>query len=457
MSRSLQDTPPSAGSSRAQTILLRLAYIATLSRLSEEQLREFWLTRSGLTDTLYDEKNLYQMLWDADSWVDLSAQMNAIERLEEYLLSYTIELPELIGDTIRNVTCGSLIPARYILLWCKPMLAKLSSVLNPHETIIEMFGCIARRVTPHLQQRYVLLRKKGRHNTVTMVLMKRRPVMGSRKKVVLDTVAAFDCRSWLLVPLQLTPQAFGIPPFTDIQMISDVRRCETVVPKHRCRIDGDTFLIDDYPYGTVEPFNVFCDRKGYADQPFLCRDDSVVVMKENFVCPWRNRIVLNRGCCYGAPVYLYSLKYASTRQSTPILSRLIDMAFGQVDYGRMNEVERRHHELIASLDGGVNFVYTGRTESLAINGAHVVRYTPAKILRRVVRDYLQSGRSIFSYREFINDREIILDPNRPNMNVRINRLISTIQKACPQVRIHKRERGQFEFRCDVRIHYREQK
>ncbi|MDB9743945.1 hypothetical protein OAA91_00290, partial [Fibrobacterales bacterium] len=92
---------------------------------------------------------------------------------------------------------------------------------------------------------------------------------------------------------------------------------------------------------------------------------------------------------------------------------------------------------------------------ISVNGRHIIKNVPARILRRVIREYVEEGKTIFEYREFKRDTEICQDPANPNFEVRLQRLMEKIKADFPEVHLDKERRGQFSFKANQRVVYSE--
>lgn len=445
-----------ADGTRGQSILLRMAYVGTLALLGIEQTRLFWSRHSGLARMFGDEKRLYETLWDIESRIGIAAQIRAVGELQGYLTAQGIAPTEFVRKTIIHFSHGSILSAQHILLWCKSILTRQGTDQTAYETLLEMFECILRRVSPRLAfERHTDGRGDKRKCVVTLRMISSRGRSGKKRNP--DPFGVFDCEPWIAIPAQLFPLAFDLPAFAPIGMLCDMRNHETVLHHTAFHIRDNGLYIDDRLCGNLEPFHAFCDRQNLNIFKDQIPDCMVMVMHRDVICPATGRVLLHKGCCYDAPVYIYTLVYETGVHSVTILSRLIDLAFigDGLGYGGGN-IEKLHLGLLARVGEGVEFVYSSRTESMSINGVHVVRSTPAKILRKIVLSYTSQGQTRFTYRDFINDSTIIMDPGKPNLTVRINRLIQAVERKCTGLKIRKREKGELEFSCDGGVLYREE-
>lgn len=80
-----------------------------------------------------------------------------------------------------------------------------------------------------------------------------------------------------------------------------------------------------------------------------------------------------------------------------------------------------------AISDAVEVVYYTDSDSISVNGKHVMRNVPAKILRNILSEYTTTGREEFENREFKRDTSICMDPLRPNFESRLNRVVAHIE------------------------------
>jgi hypothetical protein len=65
-------------------------------------------------------------------------------------------------------------------------------------------------------------------------------------------------------------------------------------------------------------------------------------------------------------------------------------------------------------------------ESIVLNGEHLTKGVPAKILRSVLAAYTREGRTVFEYRDFKRDFDISLGQKNSNFEIRFYRLMEKL-------------------------------
>lgn len=118
-------------------------------------------------------------------------------------------------------------------------------------------------------------------------------------------------------------------------------------------------------------------------------------------------------------------------------------------------VESRHQALLSMVRRTTSITYYAADESISVNGRHLMRSVPAKMLRKMVAAYVATGRQDFEYREFSRDMSLPLDPASPNISVRMQRIQQVLDSSMTGVVVRRVGRGKIRLESDSPVVYEE--
>ncbi len=86
--------------------------------------------------------------------------------------------------------------------------------------------------------------------------------------------------------------------------------------------------------------------------------------------------------------------------------------------------------------------YYACDDSVFIDGEYLIRGVAGRILRKLLHEYQESGRSTFTNKEIRLDSKLQLPPLKDNLESRLILLKRRLEERCPSLQIIKSGRGQ---------------
>jgi hypothetical protein len=246
--------------------------------------------------------------------------------------------------------------------------------------------------------------------------------------------------------MQYMPLRFGTEPYDEGRMIAE---CQTVFDRVDSRlnprIENNCFYLENEKYGKLMQLSDFIKENGISLKNIFPPDCTVVVVDKDYYCQVRKRTILYSGCAYGANVWIMKNVYCKKRNETidPLQSLRRELvADNQTTY---QSLQPKHEALLASFSETIRFTYKSGDHAIFVNDRFITSGIQAKILKEILVTYRDKNRSEFERREFIGNKEFVSDIYNSGFNVRLDRIIECVNKACPQVKIEKYSRGRFKL------------
>ena len=437
---------------------VKFLYASMLLEFSESEVRQFWDKHSyPYAGDPPDLSVLYGWLWQEDAFSSLDYMIRVADSLETFLLSRGLSTPVFIRNATSKLNKGLLIPAKTMFKWSSPFLELFFSTDDLRYLILQLVPYYTSILIPGIHHgliQHTSDEKTGKA-VATIMLSQALEYLQNRSEGDITPLPPFDCELWAAVFIQTMPLCMRLKPYEKLFILADLRPVHSIVP-NADYLNGSHF-IDGKKYGIEKKFNEICQEKKLADDLTGMNIPNLTVTEiiDDYFCPERKRIVLHKGCVYGAPVCLYRFEYLkATKKPKEFLSEIIDESVEKTNSSWLR-VKARHDLLLKNIEPEIHCTYHIRDESISVNGKHLMKSVPAKILRYIITQYLNAGKTEFEYREFINNSEIILNTLSPNMAVRINRLSQVLETNFPFVKIIRTERGKFTVTVSCMLSYSE--
>lgn len=388
---------------------------------------------------------LFEHFWSENHNTSFSYVTQVLHGMEPYFAQLGKNYPRLFIDAILK---GVAFNAKSFLWFTEPSIGRLFKEMDVREAMLRINVTMARKANP--EQPSELLKFWNSSDGMRNVLF-----LSMIDPDYTRAVPPCDYENTIITLAQYMPFRFGGPPIEEYTL-----HCQYMSPfdvieeSERPRIDNGIFYVGDVRYGRVEPFYDFLKRKRIKLHKYVPPNSNVVVMERQYKCPLRGRVVLRRGCAYGAPFCLYTYHFPAWPKIRAKFSSIIR----EVKYpGKSiyHTIEKRHYALLKRLQNTFSVKYHTWQNRITINGKHLTSGTQAKILSRIVKLHAQEGRRDFERREFTADRNLVSDPVDTGFVIRLNRIAERLSRVSPQLRIVRNGQGKFYFKAGAKVEYSE--
>jgi hypothetical protein len=433
------------------TALLKFVLASMLLDLPVHLVRDFWddhpLHRGG---DILEGSQLLHFLWKEDERLPLGYYLQALNDLEPYLLRFGLSAQEMLARNLMELNGGSPLPPRLALKTMRQLMPSIFTMGDLRHAIFDVIPVLNKYLAP---------------GTSTLTINAHPSQEGWRGRWVvithgsgyLRTMPAIDPVLWIEPVLRESPVRLGLPAIESVDCFGEARRLEEILPPSELERKSGEWWSHDQLLAKVTSLQDFCEGIGFDAGAEGIPDIPVQLALADWFCPIRKRVLVKAGHLYGCPSYLVSVSYKKSdfRSFPGVLGALIDEALsdGGTAWKRANEL---FEQLVEEFGSIMRFVYHRHDESITFNGSHILRYTPAKILQKVLIAYSVTGREEFEHKEFRRDPDLGLDPNAPNLESRLRLLAKRLDNRCPALRIEKSGRGKFRLMVHGQVEFREQ-
>ena len=261
---------------------------------------------------------------------------------------------------------------------------------------------------------------------------------------------------WLLRSMRQAPCLLDLPAYESVNQHSCLCSAEeALLGRLAGSQEGDSFYVSGIAVGKVVKFSE-CIEKFPIDLGISDLGNKLCVRADTDVIDtFTGTHLLYKGRYYGAPVSIAEFVYTKdVRTKDPFLGLISSLVLEE--YSVWPPVQKAHDELLHKINHVAEIVYYEADDSISVNGKHLMRNVPARILRNVLREYSKTGREEFENREFKRDPEICIDPVNPNFESRLNRVVDHLEKVSDVMSLNRHRRGGFRFEPHCHIDFREE-
>jgi hypothetical protein len=425
--------------------LLRAIHHALLAKLGNAETHSFWRQHAYETDgRTLDPVAIARLLAEDQQRIPMRWAAQAMNGLEPFLNARGHSIEDVADQLLPRINGGSFISAQAILSTLVPFMIRLSRLNDPHRLLIRMFTLGVSRMSPGVifDEVAVLPGASGTPAQNEAMLLVALPALWD------GAFEPIDGEIFIAGLFRMMPRSLGLSPFDAVAVLADARPLPQIVQGHELELRADEMFLDGARIGLVQPFSAFCQQRRLRLRSHGQPDSLVVVIERDWHCPRRMRVVLHAGCAYGAPVYLLRARYRPERERIHgVFQNLVAAALNGDDDANQRALADR---FIASHERVIRCTFDASDNAFYADERLVCRGVPALILRNSVRAQI-AGRSLFTFREFKRDREIVAHPKNTGFEVRLGRLRNTLRDADCGLRIEATGRGRFSLIADGRL------
>ncbi|MEO6097380.1 MAG: hypothetical protein ABIW76_17680 [Fibrobacteria bacterium] len=415
-----------------------------LSEFPIEDVKEFFNFIPLILDGReYKGKKLYQLLWKEKAKIPIAYDVSTDNRFERFILSKGRKVPEVLGKILWLNNKSSVLPGKILLTWFYPKLESLFNSIDTRDMVFALITLNHETWFPGAIHRRIRKREEGEWVKSIMAF-----ILDPGFREYLD----WDLELFGKPQVLAAPVMIGLPAFERFTMLSDCRPASGIIweAEDVPVVDGEFFRIRGEEAGRRVSFLDFCRRMEVADElaRFNPPDIEVIEMTVDYHCPKRERIVLHKGCAYGAPLFLHLIEHRKLSvHKRDVLGNIVADLVREEEL-QNDDLELKHLALLESISERNVFEFHESDESITLNGAYFTRGIPARILTALLQSWLETGKTEFEYSEFKRRFEISLGQKNSNFEVRFYRLIDKLRQECKAITIEKTGRGKFRLVVD---------
>ena len=380
-----------------------------------------------------------EKLWKKQARLPVRHEVAFHKELSAWLRTQGLSYADFAQRAYRRFAEQPALCAKQLLLAYQPYMPLFYSTQDQRQMLLKLLAPMHEQECADLRLVYQGVRYGWRRDLVLFM---------PRGAEAAAAYASFDFASTWLSDLACAPLVLGLPAFEETRLWADQRSAAAILEE--ASYEGPA------PSGYEANLYAYMQDRGF-DFTLAELHDAVGWVSDVDVRDERTgALLLRAGCFYGAPCSLAELRYQTAlgKVHNPF-ERLVSHLVAP-EYSLWTQLKERHELLLEDLRLASEVVYRHEDDSIALDRQHLMKGVPAKILRNVLRAYVQEGRTEFEYREFKRDEEICMDPLNPNFEGRLQRLIERLKQSTDVLSIEKSRRGAFRLLTARAIRLREE-
>lgn len=416
-------------------IFLKLAHNEMLLSYTTEELEPLVREAGSLSKKLLDD------LWVEDGAIPLERNKDILNALTRWLFARG-ENPDVFADRIfAQYKNPYAVPKRAILRSYLPFISRFYAATDQRHLLLEA------------------LRERSLFHEEYQFFCKCEGEKDRCDYVVNFKDCEYSCPTyarWILKSLQNSPLYLDLPSFETVSMRATFQSAElSLLERRRGVLDNDIFYVDGLAVGKKVPFGDCLRTYGINLQRPELENRSCIRIDQNVNDGLTGCPLLFKDCYYSAPVSITEFRYVGGMRSHDPFSKLM-CALVKDEFVVWSPLQKAHDALMHKINNVAEVIYYEADDSISVNGKHLMRNVPARILRNILREYSKTGREEFENREFKRDPEICIDALNPNFESRLNRVVDHLQKVSDIMGLDRHRRGGFRFEPHCHIEFKEE-
>jgi hypothetical protein len=419
--------------------ILRLVHWSLLQMFPPLTVWQFWKSNLCIPEANPDAvAAFFESILNSGTNISMAYVLSVLTALEPFLVKQGNTLDDFAQKLFsRELHTGNLVPYTRLIRIYSLFAKNIMKIKDFRHAYLQVMQWSIRIASRHFHCKIVRHSVSGGwHRNLLLFSIKNGE----------DTIRLpFDFDVWIGKRLKSMPVTIGLPAYEHVKSVSDMRAIEVIAPESVINRTKGTIRIGN-AVGLECSFGEFCEKQGITLKKYGIRTDvAVVEMLDDYFCPCRKRVVLHKGCAYGAPAHLFQTEFAECCDNEP--RRIISFVMKMV--AKEQRVRRRmkilHEEFIKYCNPGYSFVYDVRLGEMFVNGRYMTRGIPAKILRKIVSEHVQTGKTEFERRRLLDDNDIVQNKSNPCLERRIDLLHEALARKCELIDFNKTEKGMIRF------------
>ena len=360
---SISDAPSDLAGISIQSGIIKLIHQYLLQNYPSKDVFEFWKTNlPNAVSGPHDLKVFFDSILIANKSLSIEYVMKVLVSFESFLIDkgdITEDFPRKLFDLMLKTGAGNF--AKTIHYWM-PIFKKMQSDNVDIRYNFLLFGNYSSRyICRRFYFQVVKKAKEGNiYNITLLVAMKNHSGLFAPH---------FDCDTWIGGRIKSVPTMFGLPEYEEVNIISDVKTISEITQSESI-VSKDASSQSGAVKGKRYPFQDFINRKAIEIPPLNSKalQTEVVEVIDDYYCPRKKRIVLHKGCVYGAPVYLFQIILAESKVRNVINTISHTMSVIEKEKNIEPQMQKLHDAFLMQGQHTCAFLYEKKSDILTLNG-----------------------------------------------------------------------------------------